>query len=299
MKRLLVAAFFAGQGDARTLRHVSAGPALPPMPWIGKHMLKAADQQVAVAEAAMDSSEQGQKALLAEEEKVAAEHAVEQATGVVVSAPPVGAQMQKALHDAREYAEEAEAYAEHAAKVKRELVKLPEEAALKATKAVEEQVRIEAYTAAENVAAKLSETDAARTERAASATAAAAEPYHIAILRAQKNVQISLAKSRSAADTVNKLATESQAIAKKANLLQGQGETMLARQLLLQAHQKMQKSMDMKYWVSKFYKDASDWNDTIRKYQAQQQMALGTASATFVEKTPPILPPIPTMEAGA
>merc|ERR1719238_2278763 len=100
------------------------------------------------------------------------------------------------------------------------MLKLPEEAALKATEAVEEEVRKEAYAAAESAAAKMSETDAARTERAATATAAAVEPYHIAILRAQKNVQMSLAKSRSAADTVNKLAGESQQMAKKANLLQ-------------------------------------------------------------------------------
>lgn len=298
MKWLFLAAFFAGQGDARTLRH-AAGTSLPPMPWIGKHMLKAADQHVAVAEAAVGSSKQSQKALLAEQEKVAAEQAVEQATDVVVSAPPAADKMRGALHDAHKYAEEAEAYAEHAAKLKKELMKLPEAAALKATKAVEEQVRLEAYTAAENAAAKLSETDAARTERAASATAAAAEPYHIAILRAQKNVQMSLAKSRSAADTVNQLAAESQSMAKKANLLQGKGETMMARQLLLQAHQKMQKSMDMKYWVNKFYKDSSDWNDTIRKYQGQQQMALATASATFLEKTPPALPPMPSTESDA
>jgi len=293
---LLAFTLFTGS-DAGTLRQAAGTASSPPaLPWMGQHMLKAADQHVNVAKAAAKSSESSHEALLAEQQKVSAEQAAEAATDAASEAASERS-IAEVLSQIRGWATKAEDYAVHAAYTQKQLEKLPEEAATAAAKAVEEQVRKEAYEAAERKAKDPAETDEARAKRAAEATAAAAEPYHLAILRSQKNTQLSLSRSKRAADTSNKLAAESMAMGSKANALQAKGETLMARQELLQAHQKMARSTDMKHWVMKFYDQANQWNAMIGPYQQQLQMALNTAAATFVEKTKPKLPPMPETPA--
>jgi len=294
---LLAFALFGRGSDAGTLRHAAGvTTTVPQLPWMGKHMLKAADQHVAVAEAAAKSAEQSHEALLAEQQKVNAEQAAEAAMDVAADAP-AEVKFTEILTQIRSWADKAEEYAVHAAYTKKQLEKLPGEAAAAAAKAVEEEVRKEAYKAAERKAEDPAETDEARAKRAAAATAAAAEPFHLALLRAQKNVQVSLSRSQRAADTSNKLGAEAMAMGNRATALQAKGETLMAQQLLLQAHQKMQKSMDMQHWVTKFYDQANQWNAMIGPYQQQMQMALNTAAATFVEKTKPKLPEMPAPAA--
>jgi len=287
---LLAFALFTGS-DAGTLRHST-----PQLPWMGQHMLKAADQHADVAEAAAESSERSHEALLTEQRKVSAEQAAEAATDAA-SAAPSQSKIAGVLSQIRGWASKAEDYAEHALYTQKQLEKLPSEAAPAAAEAVEEQVRKEAYDAAQGKAKEPAETDEARAKRAAEATAAAAEPFHLAILRAQKNVKLSLSKSQRAADTSNKLAAESMDMGNRANKLQAKGETLMAQQELLQAHQKMQRSTDMKHWVTKFYDQANQWNAMIGPYQQQLQMSLNTAEATFAEKTKPKLPPMPETPA--
>lgn len=291
----LLAALLSGS-DANALRHGGErNVALPStMPWVGDHMLKNAEQQVQVAERAAMSSEAAHKAILVVHEKLAADMAVEASDDAWKEIAHVPGEIDDALKETKKYALEARDAADHMEKVKADMEKIPDEAALFGAAVVEEEVRKAAYAAAESNALEPAETPEERTKRAADTVAAAAEPYHLAILRAQKNVQESLAKSQKAAELINRLAKESQAMAAKASDMQALGETgIIAQQMMLEAHRKMQKSVDLKYWVGKYYKDADTWNNMIGTYQNYETMAVQAASSGFVEKAKPALPPLP------
>jgi len=261
------------------------------MPWLGEHMLHTGEQQAIVAETAAKSSEASNSAIEVAHEKLAADMAVDAAEDAMKPILHVPDEVDNALKETKRYALEAREAVEHMLKTRAELEKIPDDAALFGAAVVEEEVRKMAYDAAEGNAAKPAETPEERTKRAAQNVAAAAEPYHLAILRAQKNVQESLQKSQKAADLINRLAAEAQDLAAKASDSHAMGETaLLARQMLLQAHQKMQKSVDLKFWVGKFYSDANAWNNMIGNYQNYQRMAVEAATAAFAEKAKMALP---------
>eukprot|EP00435_Cladocopium_sp_Y103_P008200 s313_g2.t1 len=115
-------------------------------------------------------------------------------------------------------------------------MKLPQEAVENVTKAVEEEVRREAYAAAERRAAE--PTPSPEALRAAKKVEAE-EPYRQAVERAQQSAALSMAKSQRAAEAVNRLAEESQALAKKAQALQEKGEALPAQHAMIEAHQRM------------------------------------------------------------
>lgn len=277
------------EGYAGVLRR----PALPgaEMPWIGEQMLKAAEQHVNVARLAEQSSKSSHDAMLSAQQQLAAKDAAAQSADFLAKQPDAEAAIQKELHKAREWAAQAQAYSKHAQQTAAELRKLPQEAAASVGKAVEEEVQKEAYMAAERRAAGPVESEQAQAERLAAEQAAAAEPYKQAVERAQQNVQLSLAHSQAAANAVDRLAEESQAMARKAQALQDEGAALPAQQAMLKAHQRMKQSMDMRYWVKKFYKDASQWNDAIGPFQQQQQMAVSAVSSGSAPA--PELPPLP------
>merc|ERR1740138_573499 len=157
---LLAFTLFTGS-DAGTLRQAAGTTGTPQLPWMGQHMLKVADQRVNVAAAAAESSERSHEALLAEQQKVSAEQAAEAATDAA-SAAPSESKIAEVLSQIRGWASKAEDYAAHALYTQKQLEKLPEEAAPAAAEAVEEQVRREAYEAAEGKAKEPAETDEAR-----------------------------------------------------------------------------------------------------------------------------------------
>lgn len=297
----MVAALLVGACDATTLVANKGSkdepPKAPEMPWIGKHMVKGAKQQVTVAEMASQSAKKSSEEVLVEHEGIATAYALEGAEDASeeIKEAKAEARIKKAAKATFDYMLKARHSAEHAEKLLKDTALLPTKAAEWAAGYIQEEVKREAYASAEKNAATPAESPEARAKRAAETVAAAAEPYHLAVLRAQKNIEENLQKSQRAADTVNKLAADAMLMAKKANDFQALGQGVLAQQEMLRAHDAMRKSVDMKYWVTKFYGDANKWNNEIGTFQAQQQQAIASASGNFLEKHKPALPPMPTL----
>eukprot|EP00933_Yihiella_yeosuensis_P052554 TRINITY_DN50659_c0_g1_i1.p1 TRINITY_DN50659_c0_g1~~TRINITY_DN50659_c0_g1_i1.p1 ORF type:complete len:334 (-),score=116.74 TRINITY_DN50659_c0_g1_i1:77-1078(-) len=300
LQRCMVAALLFGACDATLARKSSEHeptPRPPEMPWIGKHMVKGAKQQVTVAEMASESAKKSAEEVTVEHQGIATAYALESAEDASEKIAEAKAEerIKKAAQATFDYMLQARHSAEHAEKLLKDTALIPTKSAEWAAGYIEEQVRKEAYASAEKNDATPAESKEARARRAAETVAAAAEPYHLAVLRAQKSIEENLQKSQRAADSVNKLAGDAMLMAKKANDFQALGEGTLAQQEMLRAHDTMRKSVDMKYWVTKFYGDANKWNNEIGTFQAQQQQAVASASGNFLEKHKPALPPMPTL----
>lgn len=234
---------------------------------------------------AANSSKASDDAVLVAQNALKANDAAAKSADFLAAQPDPSDAIQQELAKTREWALEARAYAEHAQQTAAAIRNLPQQAVENATVAVAE----EAYAAAERRAAE--PTASPQVLRTAK-KAAAEEPFRQAAKQAQENVALSLAKSQRAAEAVDRLAEESQALAHKAQALQEKGQALPAQHAMIRAHQVMKQSMDMRYWVKKFYKDASDWNDSISPTLQQQQLA-GLAAAAAVVPEVHTLPPMP------
>ncbi|CAK9087467.1 unnamed protein product [Durusdinium trenchii] len=187
----------------------AAGAVQPEVPWIDRHALKAAEEHEAVAQVAAESSKASHEALLSAQAALSARDAARQSRDFLSAQVDPREAIQKELDQARDWAQEARAYASHAEQTFAEMRKLPQQAVENVTKLVEEEVRREAYMAAERRAAE--PTPSPEAVRVAAKTKAE-EPYRQAVERAQQNVALSLAKSQRAAEAVDRLAEESQAV---------------------------------------------------------------------------------------
>jgi hypothetical protein len=256
---------------------------------IRTQMNKIREQQADVARLAAVSAKKSAEEVLMQEQVLNAKMAVESSEDAS-SASDIDARIEKAERDIRFYKEQAKEHLKHTEMLREDIAKLPKAASEFSVKFVAEEVRKDAYAAAERSSNVTVESDEDRALRAAENVAAAAEPYHFALLRAQKNAKENYAKSKRASETARALASDAQDLAAQAEEAQAQGRELMARQDMVLAKTKAQKSADMKYWVKKFYSDAKQWNSLIGPYNSEMQQAAQSASQKFEEKAYPDLP---------
>ncbi|CAK9087402.1 unnamed protein product [Durusdinium trenchii] len=92
----------------------AAGAVQPEVPWIGRHALKAAEEHEAVAQVAAESSKASHEALLSAQAALSARDAARQSRDFLSAQVDPREAIQKELDQARDWAQEARAYASHA-----------------------------------------------------------------------------------------------------------------------------------------------------------------------------------------
>mmetsp|Transcript_21144 Transcript_21144/g.66296 ORF Transcript_21144/g.66296 Transcript_21144/m.66296 type:complete len:261 (+) Transcript_21144:151-933(+) len=197
-----------------------------------------------------------------------------------------------AAEEATRLFEEARDHAAHARAVLAEARRLPEEAAVKAARAIEEEVRQEAYAAADRAAAAPPPEQS--WKEVAEAVAEAMEPYHLGQLRAQRETAITYARAKSFAVASVNLTAEAETLAATAQAEQASGLTLQAEHTMGIARKTVEKAHEMKDHAQKLYGRAEEINDSVRGYQIKQQQAAAAAAAAVMgqQEAMPISQPV-------
>lgn len=258
-------------------------------------VLSSADAQVNVADAATFNSEANSKAMAADQQKLLARLAQEDAEKAVTDARAAD----EAVEQATNWALEAQKHLFHARQVAADMRVLPELAQAAAKKAVEEEVREIANAAAESAARQVpaAPSKEERLRKVAEKVAAAAEPFHLAELRVEKGAEDLLSRAQQAAAESKRLAEKAMDQAKRAQALQASGHTGEAQRTMAAAHSSMQQSMDERANVPKLYEQYVKLMKSLGPYKQQEQSAAAeAASSAAVEGgslPAPKLPPLP------
>lgn len=255
-----------------------------------------AAEDLSIAKAGEAVSKATSKGVLAAQQRLAAEMALEEAAREFKKGSDAVPRGKSAAKEATFWFEEARRHAEHTREVLAEARRLPQEAAEEAAQAIEDQVRKEASAAADLAAAAPPETAQERATEVAKRVAAAVEPYHIGQLRAQKETAVTLAKAKGAAATYTKLVDRAQSLARDAQGEQAAGLTVRAEHTMGVAHQTMEKAVKTRAEAKELYATAEKINSSIRGYQLkQQQAAVKAAAAAAVDPdgATPIAPSLP------
>lgn len=238
-----------------------------------------AAEELRIAKAGEAVSEATAKGILVAQQRLAAEMAFEEAEREFQRGSDAVPKGKAAAAEATRWFEEARRHAEHTRAVLAEARRLPEEAAEKAAKAIEEQVRQEAYAAADRAAAAPPRTLQERASEVAERVAAAVEPYHLGQLRAQKETAVTYAKAKGAAVAYNELVAESKSLAEEAQAEQATGQTVKAKHTMGIAHKTLDKAIRLRAQAKKLYAKAEEVEASVRGYQRKQQRAAAQASA--------------------
>jgi len=254
-----------------------------------------ADEQLRIAKAGEVLSEASAKGILVAQQRLAAEMAFEAGDQEYQKAAEAVPRGKAAAAEATHWFEEAQRHAEHTKELLVEARKLPEDAARKAAQAIEEQVRREAYAAAERAGATTEESPEERAKQVAARVAAAVEPYHLGQLRAQKETAISYTKAKNAAAASTKLVEQAQVLAATAQAEQASGLTLKANWTMEMAHDTMEKAVNLRARAKRLYAEAEEINSSVGGYQRKQQQAAAAAAAAMEgsEVSSPALPPLP------
>mmetsp|Transcript_46612 Transcript_46612/g.120692 ORF Transcript_46612/g.120692 Transcript_46612/m.120692 type:complete len:329 (-) Transcript_46612:191-1177(-) len=254
-------------------------------------VLRRAGEQLGIAREAEVESELNAKALVANQQEIIGEMAKEKAEEAFETASTALPESRESFAEARVYAMKAQEHAEHIKKLVVEAQRIPEEAAAAAAKAIQDEVRRDAYAAAERASAGQTAVALSRPRKVAERVAEAAEPYHLALLRAQKESTEDNAKARSAATASVSLAEKARRMAASAQVLQAQGLGLQARQLMAMAHSTMNEAVTMKAWAEKLYDTAFKIGSSIGGYQFQ----LASAAASAAQRVGvPVVPELPS-----
>jgi len=260
-------------------------------------VLRRAGEQLNIAREAEVESEENAKALAANQQELVAEMAMDKAQEAFSVDSEAVPQSHDAFTQVRKWALKAQQHADHIKHLVIEARKIPDEAAAAAAKAIEEEVRRDAYTAAESVSASASQNAALnRPHVVAEAVAEAAEPYHLALLRVQKESAVDNQKAQKAAQTSISLAAKAKSMAVGAQQLQAQGMGVQARQLMAIAHSTMREAVDMKGAAESLHDLANKLLSSLGGYQFQLASA---ASAAALRVGVPVIPPLPSKPADA
>jgi len=255
-------------------------------------VLNRAVEQLTIAESAHGAALQSDKGMLVNQQEHVAIRATEDAEAAVAKTLPVSSKAKEAVLETQMWAEKAQHYADHAKEVVAAAQTIAADAAGRVDEYIAGWIREDAYKEAERAEKSKNETEYDRTRKIAGSVAAAAEPYHLALLRAQKFVEETYTRAKSARESTQKLSDEAKRLANNAQGLQASGLGVQAQQMMLLAHDTMNKAVEMKTWSEKLYDQASRINDSIGRYQLSMSQAAANAQATTFVNPSARLPPM-------
>eukprot|EP00747_Dinoflagellata_sp_TGD_P163257 gnl/TRDRNA2_/TRDRNA2_181732_c0_seq1.p1 gnl/TRDRNA2_/TRDRNA2_181732_c0~~gnl/TRDRNA2_/TRDRNA2_181732_c0_seq1.p1 ORF type:complete len:301 (+),score=102.30 gnl/TRDRNA2_/TRDRNA2_181732_c0_seq1:121-1023(+) len=291
---VVIAALGAEARDANVQRHLRAEnwpiPGLDPGVPLGPATLKRAEEQYGIAEAANVEAEKNTKSMEVTQQELVSDIAKESGQNAYDEVLPAPPEARAAATEAEVWARDAAKYAAHAQQVEKDMRTVAEEAAAKAAAFIENQIKKDAFKAAEDTAKK---QDPDRAKKIAAIAAAAAEPYHLALLRAQKATQVTYEKAKSAMDSAKALTETANQQAANAQAMQDAGMVVQANQMMLMAHTSMLNAEKMQGWAAKMYAGANQLNRGLGQYQLYIGMAAANAGATAVIDPAMKLPPPP------
>jgi len=265
-------------------------------PVLANVVRKRAGEELAVARNAEVVAASNAKGMLVDQQALIADMAADTAEDDFATSRAAAPAATAAISQAQRFLAQAQYHADHARRIAEQFKKLPETAAEKAMKTIEQDVRTEANAAAELANKLPPETKEQRKNKFAQRVAIAMEPWHLGLLRSQKYVEETYAKSKSAVTASEKLISESFRLAQSAQRLQYTGLPLQAKQTMLLAMSTMQKAQMMRQWADKLYAQASKVNNSLGAYQAAMSTAANAAAKTVPVKVQPTLPPvIPTL----
>lgn len=262
-------------------------------------VLRRAGEQLNIAREAEIESELNAKSLTTNQQELVAAMAQDQAQQAFGSDALAVPESTTAFTEARKWALKAQKHADHIKQLVLEAKRIPDEAAELAAKAIENQVKKDAFAAAESANQGQAAKAAERPKMIAERVAAAAEPYHLALLRAQKESAQNAQKAQKAAQSSINLVAKAKRMAANAQTLQAEGLGMQAQQLMAMAHSTMNSAVTMKAWAEKLDASARQVGGTIGGYQFQLASAAASAAGAVGVPVVPALPPAPVAAPAA
>jgi len=299
-RRLLATSIYlvAYSGQAAAHLKVASRSNTSDWPVLANVVRKRAGEELVVARNAEAVAASHAEGMLVDQQALIADMAVETAEDDFAKSRAAAPAAKAAISQAQRFLAQAQYHADHARNVLSEFKKLPEVAAEKAMKAIEQDVRNEANAAAEYANKIPPETKAQRKAKFAQRVAAAMEPWHLAGLRAQKYVAETYAKAKGAVKASQRLISESMRLAQSAQRLQMTSLPVQAKQMMLLAMSTMQKAQMMRKWADELYAQAQKVNDSLGAYPVAESRAAISAAKTVPLKVQPTLPPAMTPQPG-
>lgn len=258
-------------------------------------VMQRAQEQLELSAAASTEAQETSKSLLSNQQQLVAAMAVDDAEKAILPSKPAVPEAEAALTTTRKFAALARQHAVHALEVAAGARHIAQNAAEKAAKAIEEQIRADAYKAAEASAVPPKEAAEVKAKKIAASVAAAAEPYHLAVLRTQKETQQLYEKAKSATNSAQLLRDKAHTQATSAAAMQAKGDTLRAQQLMLVAHSTLGAAENLRQWGLKLYDQANQMNGAIGFYVGSESMAAANAAATTIVNPSMEMPPLPSI----
>lgn len=299
-KRLFVTSIFLVTNGSQAAAHlkVASRSSTPDWPVLANVVRKRAGEELAVARSAEVLAASNAKGMLVDQQALVADMAVDKAEDDFAKSRAATPAAKAAISQAQRFLAQAQYHADHARRVLEDFKKLPEVAAERAMKTIEQDVRNEANAAAEHANKLPPENAAQRKAKYAQRVAAAMEPWHLALLRAQKYVVETYAKAKGAVKASERLISESTRLAQSAQRLQMTRLPMQAKQMMLLAMSTMQKAQMMREWADKLYAQAQKVNESLGAYPAAGSTAANLAAKSVPVKMQPTLPPVMPPQPG-
>jgi len=292
-KRLLFVSILlmANGGQAAAHLKVASRSNTSEWPVLANVVRKRAGEELVVARNAEAVAATHAEGMLVDQQALIADMAVETAEDDFAKSRAAAPAAKAAISQAQRFLAQAQYHADHARRVLEEFKELPEAAAEKAMKTIEQDVKNEANAAAEYANKLPPETKVQRKDKFAKRVAAAMQPWHLAELRAQKYVAETYAKAKSAVKASEQLISESMRLAQSAQRLQMTRLPVQAKQMMLFAVSTMQKAQMMRKWADELYAQAQKVNESLGAYPVAESRAANMAAKTVPLKVQPTLPP--------
>lgn len=253
---------------------------------------RAADQHLAVTDGANMAAQASSQALTVDQQRLVANLAWQRAQDISDKFHSEIPEAKAAVTEARFWAIEAQRHAEHAKAAAAALKNVPAEAAERAAKAIQAEIKAMAYSEAERAGTPPADAAAIHARKVVASVAAAMQPYHLATLRAQKETATSYSKAQRAQASSVRLSQAAQAQAANAQSLQATGHPVQAMQAMAQAHATMRQAADLRTWAQKFYEQASANNGVVGQYALGESQAAARAVALSPAVSGPTVPPL-------